>query len=49
DPTLRSFPCLRGTLAALTRWGSGPRRESLRKALSDSESKAEEVCASPPA
>lgn len=44
--TFKNFPCLRGTLEGLTIWGSGPRRESLRRALRESEAKAE-VYASP--
>ncbi|CAM9200039.1 unnamed protein product [Ectocarpus fasciculatus] len=46
EPTLRHFPCLRGTLEALSSWGSGPRRDSLRSALKESEVTAE-VFASP--
>ncbi|CAM9136944.1 unnamed protein product [Scytosiphon promiscuus] len=46
DPTLKNFPCLRGTLEALTTWGSGPRRDSLRNALKEAETQAE-VCTSP--
>ncbi|CAM9238514.1 unnamed protein product [Ectocarpus sp. 8 AP-2014] len=46
EPTLKHFPCLRGTLEALSSWGSGPRRDSLRSALKESEATAE-VFASP--
>ncbi|CAB1099680.1 unnamed protein product [Ectocarpus sp. CCAP 1310/34] len=46
EPTLTHFPCLRGTLEALSCWGSGPRRDSLRSALKESKATAE-VFASP--
>eukprot|EP00752_Nemacystus_decipiens_P009212 g8228.t1 len=41
EPTLKNFPCFRGTVEALTSWGSGPRRESLRRAVKESEAKTE--------
>eukprot|EP00903_Cladosiphon_okamuranus_P011768 g11062.t1 len=41
EPTLKNFPCFRGTVEALTSWGSGPCRESLRRAVKKSEAKTE--------